>query len=373
MVTITLTAIAIGTGLIGVVVVLRSSRAGSHGLTAIGRGLIATGAAAAAGLLVVSLVALATDHLRAFGIIHLLYLVGTVSVPMVGVAGATVIWSRRPGITTVALVVLLLVSAPVGFYATHVEPLWLRVDHVDVAVDGARAGDDPVKIGVLADLQTNSVGSHEREAVDRLVAAAPDVIVIPGDLFHGSDAEYARELDAMRGLLGRLDAPHGVYFTQGDADPEVWVARMFEGTEIQVLDRDVVDVEIGDRRLRIGGHTLHPSAHDAAVVRAELQGTVDDGAITVLVAHRPDTVLYLPERSRVDLTIAGHTHGGQIVVPGIGPLVTLSEVPREVARGGLHEVDGNQIYVSPGVGIERGDAPQVRLFNRPAVAILTLR
>ena len=249
----------------------------------------------------------------------------------------------------------------------------MRVDHVDVAVDPERTGGDPITIGVLADLQTNRVGHHEREAVDRLVAAAPDVIVIPGDLFHGNDSEYARELDAMRDLLGRLKAPHGVYFTQGDADPDVWRERMLEGTDIEVLDRDVVDVEIGDRRLRIGGHTLHPSAHDADVVRSELQATEDDGAITVLVAHRPDTVLYLPPRSRVDLTIAGHTHGGQIVVPGIGPLVTLSEVPRAVARGGLHEVAGNQIYVSPGVGIERGDAPQVRLFNRPAVAILTLR
>ncbi len=74
----------------------------------------------------------------------------------------------------------------------------------------------------------------------------------------------------------------------------------------------------------------------------------------------------------MDLTVAGHTHGGQVVVPGLGPLLTLSDVPRDVARGGLHEVDGNPVYVSPGVGLERGRAPQVRLFNRPAVAVLTL-
>ena len=83
------------------------------------------------------------------------------------------------------------------------------------------------------------------------------------------------------------------------------------------------------------------------------------------MSHRPDTVLELPPDSRVDLTVAGHTHGGQIVLPGFGPLVTLSDVPRSVARGGLHTVDGNRIYVSPGVGLQRGQAPQVRLFSPP--------
>ncbi len=90
------------------------------------------------------------------------------------------------------------------------------------------------------------------------------------------------------------------------------------------------------------------------------------------MSHRPDTVGLLPPDARVDLTVAGHTHGGQVVVPGFGPLVTLSGVPRDVARGGLHDVDGNRIYVSPGVGLQRGPAPQVRLFSPPTVAVLTL-
>ncbi len=132
---------------------------------------------------------------------------------------------------------------------------------------------------------------------------------------------------------------------------------------------------MGDRTLRIGGTTLDGAAsgdEGGDAVRAGLEATPEDGALTLLMSHRPDTVLGLPAAARVDLTVAGHTHGGQIVVPGIGPLVTLTDVPRSVARGGLNEVDGNPIYVSPGVGVERGRAPQVRLFNRPAVAVLTL-
>lgn len=371
MVTLPLTVLAVGVGALAAVVVLVSHRRGAPGDVALRRGVTALVFLAAAGTTVV-VGFVATGRIRGFGLMHHAYLVGTVSIPMLGVAAAWVTWRRGTGALARVAAVALLLPAAVGFYATHVEPHWLRVDRVTVAVDPARAGDDPVTIGVLADLQTNRVGSHERAAVRRLVEADPDLIVIPGDLFHGNDDEYARELDAMRALLGQLEAPHGVYFVQGDADPPQWVDRMLEGTDIVVLDRDVVALEVGDRRLRIGGHTLHPSAHDADVVRTALQQTTDPEVITVLLAHRPDTVLYLDPWSRVDLTVAGHTHGGQIVVPGIGPLVTLSDVPRHVARGGLHRVDDNQIYVSTGVGIERGDAPQVRIFNRPSVAILTL-
>jgi len=72
----------------------------------------------------------------------------------------------------------------------------------------------------------------------------------------------------------------------------------------------------------------------------------------------------------VDLLIAGHTHGGQVVVPGFGPPLTLTSVPREVAAGGLRELDGRRLYVSRGVGMERGWAPPLRLFCAPEVTLL---
>jgi predicted MPP superfamily phosphohydrolase len=140
-----------------------------------------------------------------------------------------------------------------------------------------------------------------------------------------------------------------------------------------ILDDETVEVDVGDRRLRLGGNRLDYRTPAAATLRRELAGAPDDGTVRLLVAHRPDAVLDLPAGSRVDLTIAGHTHGGQVVVPGFGPPLTLTGVPRHVARGGLHEVGGNAIYVSTGVGLERAQAPQVRLFSRPSVGIVDLR
>ena len=80
----------------------------------------------------------------------------------------------------------------------------------------------------------------------------------------------------------------------------------------------------------------------------------------------------LPQ-SRIDLVVSGHTHGGQIVVPFFGPIMTLSHVPRSVAAGGLHQIDGNYIYVSRGVGCERMQAPRIRFLCPPEISLLTLK
>ena len=370
MLTLALTVVAVASGGAGVATATVASRRGALGARAL---LAAGGATALVGALAAVALVIRAAGFPMFAVVHLAYLGLTVTVPLLAVGVGVLAVGRQAPRALWAVVVVGLLPAPVGFYATHVEPHRLRVDRPVVVVDPERAGDDEVRIAVLADLQTNAVTDHERRAVDEVLAAEPDVILLPGDLFQGSDAELDDEVGDLRDLLGRLEAPHGVYFVQGDVDGGGHAARVLEGTGIEVLADEVTEVEVGDRTLRIGGTTLDYAGEQADAVRADLQRTPVDGAITVLLSHRPDTVLRLPRASRVDLTVAGHTHGGQVVLPLLGPLLTFSDVPGAVARGGLHRVDGNPIYVSPGVGLEREQAPQVRFLSRPAVGIVTLR
>lgn len=67
------------------------------------------------------------------------------------------------------------------------------------------------------------------------------------------------------------------------------------------------------------------------------------------------------------------THGGQVQIPLFGAPLTLSSVARDVGSGGLHELEGRRIYVSRGVGCERGAAPRIRFLCPPEVSLLTLR
>lgn len=329
----------------------------------------------------VVVMALIAAGLRIWGVIHLAYLALVVSAPLLGAALAVRVVTGTVSAAWAIVALPLLLPAAVGWYATQVEPYRLRVDHRAVPVDSTRLGRCRVRIAVLADLQTGRVGPHEHGAVDRLLAAEPDIILVPGDLFQGTPDQLAREESGLRALLGRLHAPQGVFFTRGDTDPGDTADRILQGTGAVILDDDWVDVTVGDRRLRIGGNRLAYWDQPAVRLRRRLEERdddgghdrdPDDGTIRVLVAHRPDAVLDLRPGSWVDLTVAGHTHGGQIVIPGFGPLLTLSNVPRRVGGGGLHRVAGNWIYVSTGVGLERRQAPQVRLFCRPSVGILDL-
>ncbi|HWE35553.1 MAG TPA: metallophosphoesterase [Isosphaeraceae bacterium] len=311
----------------------------------------------------------------AFGVMNFAYVDAVVLVPVLAALVLLAGWDgRRVSWPARILGVLGLLPAVVGLYATWIEPFRLRLETANVRVAPRRAGRGAVKIGVLTDLQADHVGDHERRAMALLMAQRPDLILLPGDVFQGSDAAFARELPALRALLGTLDAPGGVFVVPGDVDrPPSRLDELAAGTHLKPLVNEARSVAIGDRVVTVCGVELdwRRMPGRMAMERLEYEGDEDD--IRILLAHRPDPVLGLARRSRVDLVVAGHTHGGQVVVPGFGPPLTLTHVPRAVAAGGLHVLDGNSIYVSRGVGCERGQAPRIRLFCPPEVSLVTLR
>jgi predicted MPP superfamily phosphohydrolase len=339
------------------------------------------GAVGVAGLtFLAKLPVLRAGGLKPLGAVHLAFLDLTVALPLLGKA---LLWSglpRRAGapardLTAGARLLAGAVCAlgPVGLYATRVEPFRLRVHAARVPLPAARAGAGPLRLGVLADLQTDRVTAHERRAVERLLALAPDLILLPGDLFQGTDEELERELPRLRGLLARLSAPGGVYLAPGDHDRPDVIARILEGTGVRMLANETARLTVGDRRITLAGVELDwcsPKAR-ATIRRLEAEPGTDD--VRILLAHRPDAGLLLAPGSRVDLVVAGHTHGGQVVLPWFGPPVTLSRVPRAVGAGGLHRLpNGQRLYVSRGVGLERDQAPRIRFLCPPEVALLEL-
>jgi predicted MPP superfamily phosphohydrolase len=170
-----------------------------------------------------------------------------------------------------------------------------------------------------------------------------------------------------------LRARGGVFIVPGDVDqPPERLLRLAEGTAMTPLFNQTASVRVGRLRLRIGGVALDYRSDRSRRAIHELESAGDASEVRILLAHRPDVVFELGSRSAIDLVVAGHTHGGQIVVPFYGPPMTLSSIPRSAAAGGLHTVDGHKLYVSRGVGCERGQAPRIRLFCPPEVSIVTV-
>ena len=331
--------------------------------------LVAAGALATA-LVASGVVLAATGQIGPFGVTHLLYLGATVSVPATAVG--TYVLTRRLRVdrrrSATALLAAAFAFAPVGVYATHIEPFWLRVDRVCLELDSVET---PLRIAVLSDLQTPNIGAYERDAVATMLAEQPDIVLIPGDFWQiPGGLRPGPTMDAFHEVLVTIDdAVDHVVAVRGDADDTEGWRALAQGTDVVVLHNELAEVEVAGQALKVAGLVeTNDAAKRAEVLDALAAGQAN--TMRIVLAHHPDAIFDLTPAHRVDLVVAGHTHGGQIVIPLFGPPLTLSDVPRSVAAGGLHEVGETSIYVSTGVGRERGQAPQVRFLARPSIGIL---
>ena len=329
---------------------------------------------AVAAAIVTKLAILAALGGQRFGMLHLIYLDVVVALPLVGI-GLLLARRARRRLPVLIAALGLVALAPAGVYASLIEPRRLQTERADVRLDPARAGRAELRVVALADVQTAGVGDYERRAFRRANELRPHVVLIPGDLFQMDAERFRRDLPELRRLVASLRAPGGVFVVDGDSDDPEEIRQVLRGTGARLLLNEVARTRVAGRDLTIGGIRVNWRTREARRVYRRLERAPGGGDVRIVLAHRPDAVRELRHGTRVDLVVAGHTHGGQVVVPGFGPPITQSWVPRRVAAGGLHELEGRRrIYVSRGVGLEHAsNAPHLRVLCPPELTLLRLR
>jgi hypothetical protein len=268
------------------------------------------------------------------------------------------------------LAVALIAGGAFAVKAFWLEPRSLVVTRVDIAVPQWPAEARPLRIAMLADIQP--AGPHvtaERvaEIVAQINALEPDLIVLLGDyvsLMRASTSHVPPKATAA--VLARLQAPLGVHAVLGDHDWWLdgrYVRRLLEDAGIEVYENDARPIEAGDgRRLWIAGLA------DLSARTVDLPGTlaqVTDEAPVILLSHSPDIFPEVPPR--VALTLAGHTHGGQVNLPLVGRLIVPSRFGQRYAYGHIIE-GGRQMFVSSGIGnailpLRYGVPPEIVLLR----------
>jgi uncharacterized protein len=222
----------------------------------------------------------------------------------------------------------------------------------------------PLQLAWLVDLHYGpliGVGSV-RAWVDAALAQEPDLIVLGGDMV---DFRAPRDVSPLLAELERLRAPLGVFAIWGN----------HEYSSVLDLERLEVDfAAIGVPVLVNEGRMVRDDVYlagvdtarvGAAAIRSALAG-LPDGAACVVASHKPSPIPRMPEE--VDLTLCGHTHGGQVRLPGIGP-VLVDEPDSRRFDAGWFRAPG-LAYVSRGLGVAR---LPIR-FNCPAeLTMVTLR
>jgi len=250
-----------------------------------------------------------------------------------------------------------------GGYVSLVEPHWLAVERVDVPLSSLPTGLEGFTIAQLSDLHRGPVVSREdiAAAVEVVLRLEADLIVLTGDYVSGSSS-YA--LSCAEALSPLADSGRDVLACLGNHDH--W-------TDARAVARalDAVGIDVLCNAAREAADGLWVAAVDdvwerQADLDKALEG-VPTGATIVLLAHEPDYADEVAADGRVSLQTSGHSHGGQVRLPFIGPPVLPYLASKYYA--GLHRVGGTWLYVNRGVGMI---APPVRFNCRPEVTLLTL-
>jgi uncharacterized protein len=246
-----------------------------------------------------------------------------------------------------------------AYYVFLIEPFWLETSYRQIASPKIHQA---FRIVVLADLQTEAFGDYERGVLRRVMEVKPDLILLCGDYIQIYDKRYgaiSREINAFLREI-RFAAPYGVFAVRGNVDPAGW-QEIFADLGVTCVDvRKSFD--LGPLSLTCLG--LFDSFDTSAVA-----GNPDPGKFHLVLGHVPNFAL---GRIEADLLVAGHTHGGQVRFPSIGPIVTNCRVPRSWAAGLTELPGGGKLLVSRGIGMERDYAPRMRFLCRPELMIIDL-
>jgi uncharacterized protein len=260
-------------------------------------------------------------------------------------------------------------------YGYRIEPTWLELNRRPVAISDLPKSFADYRIVQLSDFHCSRqvTPAYLAEAVELAMAQAPDVVVLTGDFVHRG----YKYIHAVAKTLGKLAAPHGVFAVLGNHDFSVRNALGFRRHRhlhravtdalsqrgIRVLQNEAVQLTRNTASLHlIGVDDLWSRVCDLERAFAGL----DSHSPRVVLAHNPRTVEFLQGR-RCDLMLSGHTHGGQIHLPGLGR-PTLGRRARRFAEG-MYRYHDTQVYVNKGVGF----GFRFRFGVRPEVAVLILQ
>jgi len=236
--------------------------------------------------------------------------------------------------------------------------------------------DTPLRIVVLADHHSSRYGREQEQLLACIRAQKPDLILMPGDM--ADDKRNNHELEHLfRGLQGYTS-----YYVTGNhearrsADMQ-GVKDMAARYGITVLTDEVVSVKVKGQTLLIGGiedpeNAKHqkPAYDHKAAMETTFADVAASPGYRILLAHKPH---FIDDYAKYgfDLVVSGHTHGGQVVLPGlVNGLYAPGQGIFPRLAGGLYRRGDTTMIVSRGLARRFFHLP--RVFNRPEVVVIEL-
>lgn len=280
----------------------------------------------------------------------------------------TIAVARRDWIRTLLPLLMLAAAFDMLFIETNRTVTMER----NVLIPSLPAG-TKIKIAHLSDIHATRVGDREERASKIVNNFDPDFVAISGDLT--GSGQHPVLLAQLRRWIAGLKTKTSVFIVNGDSDWDCDAIMRFI-PEATYLKDNHTTIQIGGTSIFLGGVDHRRRGIDPTICMKE----APNGVLKIIVAHNPDVFTYFPDRWRADFGIAGHTHGGQIKIPGYGAPVTMTQLGRKYSDGIFIKEDLDDparfgvdaFSICAGLGSNACYAPPIRLFCPPQVNLITL-
>jgi uncharacterized protein len=231
------------------------------------------------------------------------------------------------------------------------------------------------RIAQLSDIHIGPFmpSSDIRHVVEMTNALKPDLIVLTGDYVTWDPDTQGAAVDSLTGL----EAPLGIYGCLGNHEimthTQASIARLFAEQNVRILRYERAPIQVGNESLNLIGVDYETHRHRGYIgehhVRQYLEGVdrlMMPGQVNILLSHNPNTFDRAAELG-IDLSLSGHTHGGQISLDFISPDLSIARMMTPYVKGHF-EKPGGQLYVNRGIGtiaipIRFAAPPEITLFE----------
>jgi predicted MPP superfamily phosphohydrolase len=231
--------------------------------------------------------------------------------------------------------VLLLCSALVFIWGRFIEPQIITVE------EHRASPGFPARIALISDVHAGLYKGERflRRLVEKLNALNVDVVLIAGDLIYEPDRPLVELFAPFRGLRHKAYAIRGNHDSEMPGPPvERELRQALAAAGVRLVENEAV---------RIGGYTLVGLGDLwAGNDKVEMLKAFSASDNVVVLVHNPDAVARFPP-GIVDITLAGHTHGGQVRIPRLYRAVIPTRMPFD---RGWHDLPGTRVFVTSGVG-----------------------
>ncbi len=259
------------------------------------------------------------------------------------------------------------VSGLAGYgYVFYVEPHWLSIERIDVPIYDLPDTFEGFKIVCMSDFHLHPYTQIDfiKKVVSSANELSPDLVCLLGDyVFEGADSIYE-----LAPVLAGLESIYGVFAVLGNHDLWTDAAVVRSGLEsvgIRVLVNESVLLRRGDDNLILAGLDDGWSGEPDLSLALE---NLPQGSPVIMMLHEPDFADHYTRDGRVRLQLSGHSHGGQVRLPGIGAPF-LPDFARKYDDG-LVEIEGMWLYTTRGIGVI---GPPARFNCRPEITEITLQ